>query len=638
MNYDRTNSVRKALLFIFLAALLGLAGCFKTGPEPIQSPISIAISASTGGSIAIGQAVTITALVYDQNEQGVQWSALPLNFGTLSNSTYDPSTLTATITYTAPTIVASPTKVTITATSITNPNISASLSFPFNPITIALLNENIGTPMAPLTLNPNDQLPLFAIVSNDISNLGASYSISPATGVGSISVSSGFATYTAPVSVSAPTTVTVTAASVKEPTVTTSQQITILPSCGPTPSTMQCVAGPNVIALNVNGGPVPGQVIPNRAFTSILLCNPGTTTCQTVEGILVDTGSYGLRILQSAIPLLTLPAVTDPLGNTVENCASWPDGSFLWGPASRADLYIGGEYVSSLLGAIPPVIQVISSTVTVVPDGCSNGAAASDNTPELLGANGILGIGPEPTDCTLSGVNYCDGSIQSPPPNIYYACPSIGCGTGDSPVLINASLQVSNPVAAFVTSSADYNGVIIQVPPVADPQSSTIGTISFGIGTESNNSLGNATVLTLNNSDNFATEFNAQILTNSFIDSGSSGLFFPDALPSCVVNSQFYCPTSPVILSATNVGQTQGQSTVNFTVEDADSLLFAFSQDSVFPTLAGPSQSHGSCILPGSTSCVFDWGLPFFYGRTVYIAIDGTTVFNAPAPPPWVAY
>jgi hypothetical protein len=39
--------------------------------------------------------------------------------------------------------------------------------------------------------------------------------------------------------------------------------------------------------------------------------------------------------------------------------------------------------------------------------------------------------------------------------------------------------------------------------------------------------------------------------------------------------------------------------------------LFSVAGDSVFPTLGGPN--------PGT----FDWGLPFFYGRHVFVAIEG---------------
>ncbi|MGO9085960.1 MAG: DUF3443 family protein [Candidatus Sulfotelmatobacter sp.] len=611
--------MRKAGLLVVVAAMLILGGCFKPGQAITQPPISISII--PGNTVlTVGEATTITANVYDQSGQGVTWSALPVNFGALSNPTFNPQTLTASVTYTAPTSVANPTTVTVTATSITNPNIASSVSLHFSPISVSLLSSAFF-PIAPQTVNPGDPVNISSFVSNDFSNLGVTWSLSPPTGAGSLSNSTiTTTTYTAPGSVSGPSTVTVTAASVKDPAVTASAQITVLPSGG----------GPNVVTLNVDGGPVPGQIYPNAAFTSLTICYPGsTTTCQTVDGILVDTASYGLRVLQSKIPLLKLPTSTDPLGNTLENCASWPDGSFLWGPVSKADVYIGQETASGS----PALIQVISSALSIVPDGCSNGGTASDNTPQLLGANGILGIGPEPTDCTLSGVNYCDGSHQSTPPNVYYACPSTGCSATDSPVLVNAQLQVSNPIPLF---AADSNGVVIQIPSVSSPQASVIGTMTFGIGTESNNGLGSATVLTLDDNDNFATVFNGQTLSNSFIDSGSNALLFPDSLPACTVHTNLYCPSNTTNLTATVEGKTQGQATVNFSVDNADTLFSTYGGDAVFGTLAGPSATSSPC--QGNVACVFDWGFPFLYGRTVYIAIDGQSVPAGSPNAPWWAF
>lgn len=614
--------MRKACLLVLLAPLLVLAGCFKPGQALTQPPISISIIPGNT-ALTIGEATTIVATVYDQSGQGVTWSVLPLNFGTLSNPTFNPQTLTASVTYSAPTGVANPTTVTVTATSITNPNITSSVSLHFSPISVSLLSSAL-LPIAPQTVNPGDQVNMSSFVSNDLSNLGVTWSLSPPTGAGSLSNSNIATTsYIAPDSVSGPTTVIVTAASVKDPAVTASAQITVLPSGG----------GPNVVTLNVDGGPLPGQVYPNAAFTSLTICNPGSTTaCQTVDGILVDTASYGLRVLQSKIPLLKLPTSTDPLGNTLENCASWPDGSFLWGPVSKADVYIGQEAASSLTGS-PALIQVISSAPSIVPDGCSNGGTASDNTPQLLGANGILGIGPEPTDCTLSGVNYCDGSHQSIPPNVYYACPSTGCSATDSPVLVNAQLQVSNLIPLF---AADRNGAVIQIPSVSGPQASVIGIMTFGIGTESNNSLGSATILTLDGNDNFATVFNGQTLTNSFIDSGSNALLFPDSLPACTVHPNLYCPSNTTNLSATVEGATQGEATVDFSVDNADTLFSTYGGDAVFGTLAGPTGTSSLC--QGNVACVFDWGFPFLYGRTVYMAIDGQSVPAGSPNAPWWAY
>ena len=610
-------------ILISLAGLTLLAGCnFSRGPTLTQPPVSISLLASAT-TATLGQKVTVTANVYDQSNQGVSWTISPVNFGQLINQTWSAQTSTATVTYSAPVNFASSTTVTITATSLTNSSVSSSVAIALTGIAV-LIETFQGLPAAPQTLNPGDQLSLTGTVLNDVSNSGVTWSLSPANGGGSISFSNHFfATYMAPANVSAPTTATITASSVKNPAATTNLQITVMPSGG----------GSNVAMLNVNGGPVPGQVHSNGLFTALTICNPGSTSasfpvCQTLDGILVDTGSYGLRILQSQIPLLKLPTLTDEFSNTLENCAAWPDGSFLWGPVATADVYIAGE------GALAVPIQVISSVANIVPDSCSNGGSVA-NTAQLLGANGILGIGPEPTDCTLSGVNYCDGSTSSTPPNVYYACPSTGCSGTEPPVLVAAIRQVSNVVSNFFFSS-DTNGVIVALPAVSDPQPSTTGTMIFGIGTASNNHLANATVLTLDANNNFTTVFNGQTFDKSSIDSGTNALLFNASLPKCVVHTKFYCPVSTTEFKATAKGAAQGEAVVNFVVGNADELFSGHGEDSVFGTLAGPQEMSGSC--GGSVSCTFDWGLPFFYGRTVYSAIDGQNVPPQAPKAPWWAF
>src|SRR5277367_1627740 len=56
-------------------------------------------------------------------------------------------------------------------------------------------------------------------------------------------------------------------------------------SSGGTPSGVP-TSGSNVQAIAVDGGPVAGAIYPNGAFTNVTICNPGTTTCQTIDGIL----------------------------------------------------------------------------------------------------------------------------------------------------------------------------------------------------------------------------------------------------------------------------------------------------------------------------------------------------------------
>ena len=54
----------------------------------------------------------------------------------------------------------------------------------------------------------------------------------------------------------------------------------------------------NVQAVVVDSGPtLNGQPIGanDELFTTVTICVPGTTTCQSIDHVLVDTGSSGLR-------------------------------------------------------------------------------------------------------------------------------------------------------------------------------------------------------------------------------------------------------------------------------------------------------------------------------------------------------
>lgn len=379
-------------------------------------------------------------------------------------------------------------------------------------------------------------------------------------------------------------------------------------------------AGQNVQPIAVNGGPLGNYT--NGAFVSVNVCVPGTSTCQTVDNILVDTGSFGLRILGSQLTIALTP-LSDSSGNQLNDCVQFLDSSFLWGTVDPADVKMAGEVASTTS------IQVIANpTAYSIPTSCStssNGTGMNEDTQMLLGANGILGVGPEPFDCGAA----CDPltvATNGQPPLPYFSCSTaagcnpvpVSCGSlcGDTSI---ANQQVTNPVFNF---TGDNNGVIIELPAVADAAATVNGNMIFGIGTQSNNALGTATVFTLESgTDNFTTTYKGQAYSNSFIDSGSNGLFFPDAtIPVCPGNlSSFYCPTSNLTgLTATNTGANGATNTVTFGVDNTQNLN---GSDFAFSNLAGP--------LTGS----FDWGLPFFYGRHVYTAIDNMTTIDNNATP-----
>ncbi len=380
----------------------------------------------------------------------------------------------------------------------------------------------------------------------------------------------------------------------------------------------------NTQQIAVNGGPVAGQDYPNGVFTSVTVCVPGSSNCQTVNGILVDTGSYGLRILASAIPSLNLPLMASG-GNTLYDCVSFVDGAFLWGPVAQADVKIAGETASNA-----SVHVVEDPTGFTVPTGCSNGGVDED-TQMALGANGILGVGPEPIDCGTA----CDPSAGGTPPPVYFSCQASGnCHTA----FLAVAQQVVNPVVMF---AQDNNGVLIQLQPLNGAAATASGSMIFGIGTQSNNQLGSATTFTLNSFDNFTTTFNQQTLNQSFLDTGSNGLFFPDGAitvcPGTSVAPGFFCPASVDNLSAQNVGANGTQNTVNFSVDNAVTLFQTDASDSAFSQLAGPNGT-GTCSAQNQGACSFDWGLPFFYGRNVFTAIDGQMVPAGSPAAPWWAY
>ncbi len=57
----------------------------------------------------------------------------------------------------------------------------------------------------------------------------------------------------------------------------------------------------NVASVEVSAGPNGSSI--NTLYTSVTVCLPGTTTCQTIDNIQVDTGSYGLRIVYMVFSL-----------------------------------------------------------------------------------------------------------------------------------------------------------------------------------------------------------------------------------------------------------------------------------------------------------------------------------------------
>ena len=373
--------------------------------------------------------------------------------------------------------------------------------------------------------------------------------------------------------------------------------------------------GSNVQPVNLNSG-INGNYA-NGIFTSVTVCVPGTTTCQTINNILVDTGSIGLRLLSSSAGgqfNLTLATENDPSNNPIAECTQFLDGSFLWGPIRTADIKISGETASSV-----PINVFGDPAFTNIPGSCSsNGTGKNDNNLANFDANGVLGLNVFAQDCGPFCV-----SGGTPPSGIYYTCPSSGCISAFVPL----NQQVMNPVPLFAT---DHNGYIIELPSISSSGAvSATGSIVFGIGTQSNNALSGATVFPLDSQGLFTSSYKGTGYPFSFLDTGSNGYFFLDTtttgVPTCAdLQNQFYCPTSTTMITATNqssVNPSIGKN-VTFSVANTDNLFT--SANFLFSNLAGPNPSS------------FDWGIPFYFGRNVYEAIEGQNTSGGSGP--YVAY
>ena len=365
----------------------------------------------------------------------------------------------------------------------------------------------------------------------------------------------------------------------------------------------------NVMAITVNGSLCTASSYLNKPCVSVTVCNPDQTVCQTVNDILLDTGSYGLRIFQQAIPTLTLPQVASGPGS-LTGCVQFADGSSLWGPIKRAAVKLGNE------PAVQIPIQVIDASFGTLPLPCAD----ADPSPVSSGFTGILGVGVLAEDCG-------PGCVFSSANGIYYRCSGADC-IGTTVALAD---QVQNPVAHL---PLDNNGLLVQLPSVptlaqsSPPGATSIdGSLILGIGTRANNTPASPIVFPTDQNGDIRTVFNG-LNTVGFFDTGSNGLFFPNVdpavLPVCAPpNTDWYCPPVTRSLLATNVGAL-GTPSSNVSFNVSNFLTLVSSPNNVFSDIGGPSNFG------------FDWGLPFFMGRNVLFGIEGKATSLGTGP--YVAY
>ena len=354
----------------------------------------------------------------------------------------------------------------------------------------------------------------------------------------------------------------------------------------------------NVLPVTVDAGPPESGYNVNRLYTSVTLCRPGDPTqCRTISHVLVDTGSTGLRILASALgPSLNLSPLPGASGLPLLNCAQFVDNTFTWGPVVAADVMLGGKTARNV-----PMQLAGSPVFDPLSGACSSGTEM--NTAATLGANGILGLGLFKEDCGTGCASVTGNGF-------YYTCTDAAC-TAAQPIQASLTQQLKQPVALFDT---DNNGLMVQLPAVSPGGAASMtGSVIFGIATQPNNQLGTEALLTTDLRGYITTVLSGRSLNTSFLDTGSNALFFDSGsiAPCGVRASGFYCPTEPEALVATNVGVNGTRVAVPYAVDNAVNL-FASYPFTVLPGLSGPI----------GNARTFDWGLPFFYGRRVFVGIQ----------------
>lgn len=363
------------------------------------------------------------------------------------------------------------------------------------------------------------------------------------------------------------------------------------------------ITGPNTVAILVERSTTNSV---NQPYVTLTLCQTGNAgNCTEIDHILVDTGSSGLRVLASALDssvLASLDAITQDSMQLTE-CMLFGSG-YTWGSVRSADLTIGERSASAL-----PVQIIADPDYATVPSTCQS-TGASIGSRSGMGANGILGIGNSVSDCST----YCTNATTS----LYYTCVADG---NCSRSAVSTTNQIPNPVTRL---DSDNNGVRMVMESVADTgAASASGTLVFGIDTQDNNQMSGVTVL---GTSNFGRLQSATVdgtsYSRAFLDSGSNGFFFPSSMTQCDA-SDWFCPDATTAFSATLTGVGTGtvattSVTVNFSIANA-STLFA-TGNAAFPNLGAPASNY------------VDLGMPFFYGRNVYVAFSGYDTLSATGP------
>jgi hypothetical protein len=359
-------------------------------------------------------------------------------------------------------------------------------------------------------------------------------------------------------------------------------------------------SGPNIVPFYVDG--TFGSF--NVGYITITICAPGTTTCQTIDHVSIDTGSVGLRLTASAINVDVLAAlpVSQVGGQDLAECYTYASG-YVFGSVRTADLSMSAE----LAPAMP--LQLLGD-ITNVPTTC-----AQPGEPSLIDqlANGIMGVAGLTPDCGLR----CTTTANQESP-AYYGCTGGTCTT----IGVPASQQLPNPVAALI---ADNNGYIIDLPAISDVVggASPTGTMTFGIGTQANNALTATTIFDANASGGLialSALNGGENVRYTVFDSGTPFYLLQLAgTPGCNGDyAGFFCPPSVTSFEMPLTDRNSFTAQFHFKVGNAADLFTNSPDDSTALDDIGADTGPGAGIII--------LGLPSFFGRRFFFGLADQSI------------
>ena len=353
----------------------------------------------------------------------------------------------------------------------------------------------------------------------------------------------------------------------------------------------------NQLLVTVEQNPAISAIAPTTAtvnvpYVTVTLCDT-SGHCKSIDHVVVDTGSYGLRVLQSAVAGLNLPAdsVVTGSGTTASlgECVGFLSGH-MWGSVTHASLQMASETTAAL-----PVQVIGASDLPAASATPCNSPGPDVGTLQGIGGNGLLGIGPFVGDA-----------------GTYYACSAGVCTALAGPP---SGERVVNPVASIVNTT-DTNGVVLQMPAVPDAGAPlAYGTLSFGVDTQADNATSGLAAIPLDSSGYLVVTAMGTAYPQSFTDSGSNFYFAPFGSSIPTDSQQHFIPSSlltlPITLASAGGAAYPTSLQSQMLIDNYSSMNFAVN-------LA--FNDIGAAISSGSLGV--DLGMPFFYGKRVAYVID----------------